>query len=436
VAALRALPVAGGWTVPGNAWDLLEGQRLSAPPEVTVVVPYYDQQSQLDLVLAALAAQTYPASRLQVVVADDGSPVPPRVPTGVTVVHQGDRGFRAAAARNLGAQAADGSVLCFLDADTVPMPDYVTAASRLPALCPDALVVGRRRHADLSGVLPASLPAWLAAGAGTAELTEPRWLREAYCASGNLREVDDRSYRYVISAVLTLPAALFRAVGGFDEGFASYGGEDWELAHRAFTAGAVLAHEPAAVAWHDGPDQAGRGLGRAAKNAETLALAARICDPHLRGGWWGPYPEIVVEVDHGHPDGLLLCARSALAGGDVEVWLPAAVPALSGDPRVHVGGVLPAVAARARVRVRLDRPVRFAPGELAGLARQVAAPDGGRLTAAGMTVSATRAERRAARHGLALGTLFPVAAAAAPRSLETVPDLAAGLDALARVTNS
>ena len=72
----------------------------------------------------------------KVVVADDGSRVIPDVSASrlnVTVVRQEDRGFRAAAARNLGAAATTASVLCFLDADTVPEPGYLRQLTRLPA---------------------------------------------------------------------------------------------------------------------------------------------------------------------------------------------------------------------------------------------------------------------------------------------------------------
>jgi len=91
-----------------------------------------------------------------VVVADDGSPEPPVVPDGLrfgcAVVRQDDRGFRAAAARNLGAAAAAGGMLLFLDGDTFPEHGYVSAMSRRLRAIDDghgALVVGRRRHADL-----------------------------------------------------------------------------------------------------------------------------------------------------------------------------------------------------------------------------------------------------------------------------------------------
>ena len=70
---------------------------------VSVVVPYYRAQADLDRLTAALAAQRGLTGGLQLVVADDGSPVPPRVDPGlpfdVVTVRQPDRGFRASAAR-------------------------------------------------------------------------------------------------------------------------------------------------------------------------------------------------------------------------------------------------------------------------------------------------------------------------------------------------
>ncbi|MEO6879809.1 MAG: glycosyltransferase, partial [Mycobacteriaceae bacterium] len=347
-----ALPLGDGtWVVPGNRADLLDARTASPPPEVSVVIPYYREQARLDLVLTALADQTHPAGRLEVVIADDGSPRPPRVPPEaaglrVTVVRQDDRGFRPAAARNLGVRAATGSVLCFLDGDTVPEPDYVHRASRLPSLLPDAVVTGRRRHADLSGWTPTRLQAWRRDGAPPpSELAEPAWLRELSVRLGSgPGGVTDSSFRAVISAVLTCGRSLFAEVGGFDETFTRYGGEDWELAHRLFTAGAVIAHEPRAVAWHDGPDWAGRVDDQvdatAQKAAEAAALAARVPEPALRRGT-DPAdllvaPDVVVRARGADP----ATVHVLLGLGDVGVWTgPAArgVPAGSSDPRVHDG---------------------------------------------------------------------------------------------------
>ncbi|MBO0678595.1 glycosyltransferase [Mycolicibacterium sp. S2-37] len=359
----------GRCTVPGNRWDLVTG-HADADPAVAVVIPYYNQQRQLDLVLAALAGQTYPARLMQVVVADDGSaqaPALPRSPLDIRVVRQDDLGFRAAAARNLGAAATDAAVLCFLDADTVPEPDYLRALTRLPAQLPDALVVGRRRYAHLGdhvGAIPAEAPPH--------PLPEPRWLSDAYTATGDLLHLDHRSYRYIISSVMCCSADLFSDIGGFDESFVGYGGEDWEFAHRAVTGGAVLHHAADAVAWHDGPDWAGRDVAdrAAVKNAEALALSRRITDPDARRtGLRYALPDVAVSVEaDGHTASSLVATVSGFLGEDVGVWVHgAAADRLLGqigaaDERLHVGPVPAEVLRRCRFvvttagRVVLTRP--------------------------------------------------------------------------------
>ena len=129
-------------------------------------------------------------------------------------------------------------------ADTAPEPGWVTAMSRLPALASEAVVVGTRRHADFTGV---AVDAPVEQEGPRHELPAPRWLDEAYRGSRDLLDADDRSYRHVIGAVLACSRSFLETVGGFDEDFTTYGGEDWEWAWRAWRGGALLAHEPAAL---------------------------------------------------------------------------------------------------------------------------------------------------------------------------------------------
>ncbi|OUC76331.1 glycosyltransferase [Gordonia lacunae] len=430
----------GRTVVPDNRWDLV-GDAPTTTPLVSVVIPHYNQPHQLALVLEALTAQTHPRDRLEVVVADDGSTCPPDVSAwtsrlDITVVTQEDKGFRAAAARNLGAAASSGSVLCFLDADTVPTPDYIRRAVRLPATAPDALVVGRRKHADLSRVAPDSVVEWLSEQRRLhpSHDCEPGWLVDAYDRTSDLLTPGWDGYKYLISAVMSCSRDLFDDVGGFDPSFIRYGGEDWELANRAFMMGAVFAHEPDALAWHDGPDWAERPVPEriSEKNAEALALAPLITDPAARtAGLRYSIPDIVVLVStDGHTAASLIhTIAGALRGVDAAVWLvgetaDALLLRLAvHDSRIRTGTPDTSTLSRCRFVVEVTGPVVFSDDSLARLTAEVAPGECGRVTvdfdgspSASVTVASSRARHRvrrwAARTDLGadelLGRLFGV----------------------------
>lgn len=348
-------------------------------PRVSVVVPYFEDQRRLDLLLAALDLQTLPPEDFEVVVADDGSRVAPVVgdrPYRVSVVRQSDLGVRPAAARNLGARATTGPTLVFLDGDMAPEPGHLAELERV---CDGRrLTVGRRRHADLSGTSPADLQAWLRGGPSAPDvLPEPEWLARGYRESADLAEADLRSYRFVIAATLACPRPLFQRIGGFAEEIAGYGGEDWELARRWWLAGGDLAHAPDAVAWHDGPDLAGRAEDqRSVKNGETLRTAELLTDPHLRGrGLLWRHPRVVVRLGAAtaFPRAeLVACLEGLLAAGDVGVWLGAvASPGLS-DPRIRSG--LPGPETLGRCELLLDVLAPFAADADVVAALEAAAP--------------------------------------------------------------
>ncbi len=393
-----------GIPLPRNEWDRLDGVEPLEAPWVTVVVAHYEQQAQLDRTLLALHRQDHPASRLEIIVVDDGSVRPPRVPGDVRLIRQEDRGFRLAAARNVGLAAASGDVVCFLDADTAPERSYVRELTRLPALASDVVTVGRRRHAELGRLGPS---AELSSEAPAVALPDPEWLTDAYARSRDLRDADDRSYRFVIGAVIAADAGLLRETGGFDETFSAYGGEDWEWAYRAWLRGALLAHVPAAVAWHDGPEWAGRPeAALARKNAEAQRLADLIPVPGSAGrGRPGRYADVVVSVPAG-------------AGQEAAPWfvtldsVAAELPlaALPGDERSIE---------RSRIRVEARRPFRTSPGALRAAVERVSREGLGALVVVDpadgsvlCVIHSRRAEARAARWGRS--DLFDSVAEAVP----------------------
>jgi hypothetical protein len=374
--------------VPGNRWDLLD-LRGAPRPEVAVVVCHYEQPRQLALTLAALARQTLPP--VEVVVADDGSRRLPDVP--VPVVTQEDRGFRAAAARNLGVRHTRAEVLVFLDADTVPEPEFLARLTRRVAVCGDVLAVGRRRHADLTGLAPGADPR------AAPRLPDPAWLDEGYAGSRDLLDADGRSFRYVISAVLACRRTLFADVGGFDERFVGYGGEDWDLAYRAWNAGAVLVHERAAVAWHDGVDWGGRAAhptgpaDPAVKDRETRRLAALVPEPHTRGAAPpGEIADVLVDLDAADDAGCALTVRNQ-THRDLRI-------------RGAAGPWTPDQLRRARARLRVHAPLP--PTALAEAMALLVGRDRGRVTlqdragAVLAVLESTRSWGRVRRGGTAL----------------------------------
>ncbi|MFE1664964.1 glycosyltransferase [Microbacterium sp. P02] len=406
-------PPFGGW-VPGNRWDLLDGVHPDPLPTVSVVIAHFEQPRELARTLRALDRQTYPGALVEVIVADDGSALEPAVGPGVRLVRQEDRGFRLSAVRNLGVQEASGDILCFLDADTAPEPDYLRRLTRLPALLPETVTVGRRRHADLADV-PIDVP--VEEVAPSRALEDPAWLADAYRWSRDLRDADERSYRHVIGATLACTRWLFDEVGGFDETFTDYGGEDWEWVHRAYSAGALLAHEPTAIVWHDGPDWAGRDDTAAAErhNDEVLRMTTRIPVAGSRGhAVRARVPDVVVRL-HDPADGEATDAATFVCVDTVLSALPHArvlldegrsLALFASDPRVGIARPEDASPHRARVHLDLPRPVAFhgeaAAGELSTAIGLLSSAEHGDLrlrdrngTLVGWAVSGRAAQRRA-----------------------------------------
>lgn len=220
---------------------------------------------------------------------------------------------------------------------------------------------------------------------------------------------------------------MFDATGGFDESFTAYGGEDWEWTYRAWLQGAVLAHVPQAIAWHDGPDAAGRGDGGLAhRNAEAIRLADLIPVAGSAGrGLRSARVDIAVAGPAGaSPGQRFVSLDSALAA------LPAARAAAWPDGHAAAPDT---AFDRVRVLVELVRPVRVDGDDLAAAIDRLDTEQLGSLTLLSIEgeplvrLTATRARAREERWGRV--DLFPRAQAAAPgiRPLADEPDVAAYL---------
>lgn len=98
-----------------------------AAPEISVVIPHYDQARLLEKCLFSLDHQTLARERFEIVVADNGTPggvddLRRRFPC-VRFVDAAERG--AAPARNAALRIARGRAIAFIDADCIAAPDWL-----------------------------------------------------------------------------------------------------------------------------------------------------------------------------------------------------------------------------------------------------------------------------------------------------------------------
>ena len=253
----------------------------------TVVIPAYNDESRVDVLLEVLAGQAYPSDLTEVIVVDDGSdpPLRPTAPEGLdaTTVRQERDGFGAARARNLGAEKAGGDFIVFLDSDMLPEPGWLEYHARVHHHCRWLVCVGPRTHVDRTSLDPELIRS----GSSLSEILsdaiteKPAWIREKWSATDDGRIGSD-IWTLTSSGNLSVSREAFEVAGGFDEaGFSEWGGEDNELGYRLYQLGTLIVPVHEAGAWHLGlgtnasPDIEQR------RRRIKLRLAPRISDPAL-----------------------------------------------------------------------------------------------------------------------------------------------------------
>lgn len=147
-----------------------------------------------------------------------------------------------AAARNAAIAAlGDVDLAILLDVDCVPGPELVAAYVAAAAVLPDALLAGPVGH------LPPGRPDGPRLSPGDREAAEVRGGRPVPPPGEVLPE--PRVERFWSLSFAVRPAVHAR-IGGFDEGYRGYGGEDTDYAFRARRAGVGFAWAGGAWVYH------------------------------------------------------------------------------------------------------------------------------------------------------------------------------------------
>jgi GT2 family glycosyltransferase len=197
-------------------------------PKVSVIIPHYRDFEHLDACLRSVAAQSYPAARVEVIVGDNGSPegierVREVAAGRAQVLLVEERG--AGPARNGAVAHATGEVLAFIDSDCVAEPQWIEEGVR--ALSGYDFVGGQVKVLVQDEARMTPVEAWERVFAFDFKSYIEK---KGFTGSGNL----------------FCPRRVFDAVGGFRVGIS----EDTEWSLRAVAAGFRLGYAPKAVVGH------------------------------------------------------------------------------------------------------------------------------------------------------------------------------------------
>jgi glycosyltransferase involved in cell wall biosynthesis len=355
---------------------------------VSVVIPAFQCQSTLDLTLASLSRQTYPADLLEVIVVDDGSEPPLTLPAirpeRTKLVRLDDpveSGWGRANALHQGVVHSSGEILHWLDADMIAYPEHVAAQARWQHVLPYAVTLGYKRFVDTAvhGAWPSpEKVAELADRGATADLFggsagEPHSYVERYVTQTNqLRTADHHAFKIHVGATAALRRELYDAAGGLDRELRL--GEDTEFGYRLAQAGAVFVPEPQARSWHLGPTHVMQAREQVSRYNRPF-LADRIPYPrHWRkvGGpsWSVPLAEVVVTVGDEPLERVRAAVDSVLRGTEHDVRVHLVGPwdqldnqrvRVLADPRLDLRLITATYRGEPRVRLVTEPPVSVFP---------------------------------------------------------------------------
>ena len=201
----------------------------AATVSVSVIIPTLNEEKMIGKCLESLAESHYPRDRFEVIVVDNGSrdhtlEIARSFSTRLRMTILQQAGVNISGLRNLGAAAAKGDVLAFVDADCSIPANWIENATRHLA-SDDAGVIGGDYEIPKNS-------SWVARV----------WFEIAYATK-------DGEVTFVPSGNMLMKSSTFRQIGGFNDTLKT--SEDCELCFRAREAGfpVRLIREIAVIHW-------------------------------------------------------------------------------------------------------------------------------------------------------------------------------------------
>lgn len=221
--------------IKGSVYSRAENQQMVQ--SVSVIVPCYNEENTISLLLDAIYRQTYPRHLLEVIIADGGSEDNTRQRIAAFQQSHPDLKVRVVdnpqriipAALNRAITASTGEIILRLDAHCVPAEDYIERSI-------ENLIKGVGDNVGGLWIIEPGSPDWIG--------------RSIAVAAANPLGVGDARYRYSRQPgqVDTVPFGAFRRsliekIGGYDETLLT--NEDYELNTRIRQSGGSVYFDPA-----------------------------------------------------------------------------------------------------------------------------------------------------------------------------------------------
>ena len=237
---------------------------MSRPLKCSVIVPTYNRALLLSHTLDSLTRQSLPAEEFEVLVVDDGSSDETSVVVegystrlNLRYFFREDEGWRIARARNVGIANAAADVCVLLDSGLLAHSGCLAAhvASHEESPVPVAVcgyVYGFNVGNEDGDAIAKAIDYGDPDGSIERMTSNPDWLdiREGFYDIYT-EEFHDLPAPWIIfwTCDVSVPTALARSVGAFDEAFRTWGGEDLDFGYRLFNAGAkfILNRQASAI---------------------------------------------------------------------------------------------------------------------------------------------------------------------------------------------
>jgi GT2 family glycosyltransferase len=196
--------------------------------------------------LCVNAAQGQLTDGDEIIVVDDHSDVVPSCDKNVRLI-QADTSGNRSRNRNLGAAAAGNGILLFMDGDMVLCPGALQAIRTGYAQNKAVAFVGHKhniRYSDTHSKLFTGMSykryiELLQTEKGRIQLMDSPLFYDNSAENFKHTDLSQYFWLYYYSGACSVVKSLFEAVGGFDENFTTWGGEDTDLGYRIAKVGNI-----------------------------------------------------------------------------------------------------------------------------------------------------------------------------------------------------